>query len=335
MTKTIGEMLDNPVEFYGWMVDETGKFGAVHAVERLGLLSHIGPGPTTPVEVAKRSGLDPEAVRRLIEYLASQGVLDADGEGRFAPTKRSDFLRSISAVTTAGAWCRAVASRLHEGVERGITAYEVEYGQPVFEHFAANPERGRLFGESMSFTTAMTEDQLFASHRFEPFEVAVDIGGSHGSLLLRLLREHSSARGILFDRPETAVQAKVPVTHSGLAERVDIVGGNFFESVPAGGDLYLLKQILHDWNDGECRSILRNVRDAIADGGRLAVIERVIPETFTPHAAYDFDMVMMIWTNGRERRLAEYKNLLEASGFAFERFTETPVGIGVIEAVAA
>jgi hypothetical protein len=164
--------------------------------------------------------------------------------------------------------------------------------------------------------------------------VAVDVGGNQGSLLLRLLREHPSARGILFDQPGTTEQAKGPVAASGHADRVEIVSGNFFESVPAGGDLYLLKQILHDWNDEECLTILRSVRNAIVDGGRLAVVERVIPETYTPHGAYDFDMVMLIWTNGRERRLAEYQRLFEASGFKFDRFTENPDGLGVIEASA-
>jgi hypothetical protein len=334
MTKSIGEMLDSPVEFWNWMSGEAGRLGALLATAQLGLLDHIGPKPTTAADVAERCGLDPELIRRLVEYLAAEGVLDSDGEGRFSPTARSRFLQSNKALAQAGAWSYGGALHLPAAIERKVTAYEACFGRPVFEDFKAKPEWGRQFGECMSFSTAITEDCLFANHAFQPFTLAVDVGGSMGSLLLRLLEEHPSARGILFDLPETAEQARSAIAGSPSAKRVDIADGDFFQKVPAQGDLYLLKQILHDWSDEECTTILSNIRAAIVDGGRLAVIERVIPEDFTPHIAYDFDMVMMIWTTGRERRLSEFKKMFEATGFAFDRVTENPDGMGVIEAIA-
>ena len=118
-----------------------------------------------------------------------------------------------------------------------------------------------------------------------------------------------------------------------MGDRIDIMGGDFFSSVPAGGDLYIVKQILHDWNDEECRAILTNIRAAIVDGGRLAVLERVIPERYTPHIAYDFDILMMLWTTGRERRLSEYEKMFEDTGFRFDRVSESPAGMSVVEAV--
>jgi len=334
MTKSIGERLDSPVEFWNWMSGDAGRLGALFATMHLGLLDHIGPEPITAAEVAARSGLNPERTRRLIEYLAAEEVIGADEQGRFFPTDRSRFLQANAATAAAGTWGYASALCLGEAVERDLTAYEACYGRPVFEDFKVKPERGRQFGECMSFSTALAEDYLFSNHQFRPFTLAVDVGGSMGSLLSRLLTEQPTARGVLFDLPETVEQARESIALSPLADRVEIVGGSFFESVPARGDLYLLKQILHDWSDTECVTILENIRAAIVDGGRLAVVERVIPEGFAPHVAYDFDMVMMIWTTGRERRLSEFKAMFEETGFAFDRFTENADGMGVIEAIA-
>jgi hypothetical protein len=222
-----------------------------------------------------------------------------------------------------------------DAIGTGITAYEACYGLPVFEHLRANPETARMFGRVMSETTAMNERQIFAHHQFLPFTVAVDIGGSQGSLLLRLLEAQPGTRGVLFDLPDTVAQAEGPVAAAGMADRVELVGGDFFAAVPSGGDLYLLKQILHDWSDEECRAILRNVRAAMTAGTRLAVVERLLPERPRPHNAYVLDVIMLLWTSGRERKLSDYVAMLAECGFAFDRATENPDGMSVIEALAA
>jgi hypothetical protein len=191
-----------------------------------------------------------------------------------------------------------------------------------------------MFGLVMSETTAMNEQQIFASHTFGPFNVAIDVGGNQGSLLLRLLEAHPAARGVLFDLPDTVRQAEAPVAAAGMAGRVELVGGDFFTAVPAGGDLYLLKQILHDWSDQECLAILRNIRAAMTEGARLAVVERLLPEQPRPHNAFSLDVIMLMWTTGRERRLSEYVAMLGACGFAFDRVTENPDGMSVLEALA-
>ena len=335
MRKSIGEMLDDPAEYFSWMHDDACRFGAVNAATELGLLEHIGPQPITPAEVAQRCGLEAEPVRRLVEYLTAEGVLATDGTGRYRSTQRSDYLKSIDFITMGGNWSRATALRLGDAIRAGKTAYELHFGLPVFEYFRANPELGAKFGRAMSFTTSLAEQYIFANHHFAPCKLAVDVGGSQGSMLLRLLKEQPDARGILFDLPETAEHARGPVSASPEGKRVELVGGSFFESVPAGGDLYILKQILHDWNDEECMTILRNIRSGITAGGKVAVIERLIPEEFRPHIGYDFDMVMMVWTTGRERRLSEYQEMLRAAGFTYARHTDNPRGMSVVEAVAA
>lgn len=335
MRKSIGELLDNPTHFLHWLHGETARFAAVNAIVKLDLLRHIGRTPVPADTLAARGKLDAGLVRRLCEYLAAEGVLGIDDAGHFFSTPRSDqLLDKVDVMVHTASWARAAGMHLHEAIAQGRTAYEMHFGKPVFEHLKEHPDLAAIFGRAMSFTTAIAEAHLFASHRFHPFKLAVDVGGNHGSLLLRLLSEHPAARGILFDLPETCAQAQHPVSASACADRVEIVGGSFFESVPAGGDLYLLKQVLHDWNDEECSGILRKVREGIIPGGRVAVIERVIPDDYQPHTGFDFDMLMMIWTTGRERRLAEFKQLFADCGFTFDRFTENPDGMGVIEAVA-
>jgi SAM-dependent methyltransferase len=185
----------------------------------------------------------------------------------------------------------------------------------------------------MSLTTAMAEKVIFAQHSFAPFTLAVDVGGNHGTLLLRLLADHPDARGILFDMPAVVAQAANRLASDPAGSRVEAVGGSFFESVPAGGDLYVMKQILHDWDDAQCAAILANVRKVIAPGGRLAIIDRLLPETMRPHPAWNMDLYMMLWSTGRERKLSEFTALLDATGFKLDRVTENDNDPCVIEAV--
>jgi len=155
-----------------------------------------------------------------------------------------------------------------------------------------------------------------------------------GVFLLGMLEQHPGARGILFDLPDVVEIARPMVAASPLAERVEIVGGSFFESVPAA-DLYTLKQILHDWHDEECERILRSIRAAINPGGRLAVIDHLLGETPQPDEAQSTDVAMMVWDTGRERKQSEFEALFAATGFRLDRVTRNPSGHSVIEAVPA
>jgi hypothetical protein len=215
----------------------------------------------------------------------------------------------------------------------GQNAWALAHGKPIFEAFAENPDWARKFGEMMSFSTSVTEPRTFELHTFEPFEMAVDVGGSHGNLMMRLLEGHPEARGIVFDLPETAEQAKGVIATAGMTDRIEVVGGSFFEKVPEGGDLYLLKHILHDWNDDESAAILSNVRAAMRPGSRLAILERIVPDEYRPDNAYSYDMVMMICSSGRERRIADFETMFEACDLKIDRVTDNPGGVSVIEAV--
>lgn len=333
MRKSLGELLDDPGEYPAWIQFITVAFTVIYAVDRLGLLDHLDDSPRPIAEVAARSGCPEDHVARLLAFLAAEGVLEIDERGRASATARTQAMRTTVQQQLARMTFET-GFVYPEAIGTGMTAYEARYGLSVFEHLKANPQAARMFGQVMSETTAMNERQIFASHAFHPFSVAVDIGGSQGSLLLRLLKAQPAARGVLFDLPTTVAHAEGPVAASGLGDRIELVGGDFFTAVPSGGDLYLLKQILHDWGDEECLTILRNIRAAVGEGARLAVVERLLPERHRPHNAYVVDVIMLLWTTGRERKLSEYRTMLEASGFAFDRVTENPDGMSVIEAVA-
>jgi hypothetical protein len=186
----------------------------------------------------------------------------------------------------------------------------------------------------MTSTTRAFEDAILASDPFPAFRFAVDVGGSHGSLLRRLLKQNPEAKGVVFDLPE--VIAGLPDgSHDGLDGRITGIGGDFFASVPAGGDLYLLKWILHDWGDDEARTILRRVREAVQADGRLAILETVLPDAPVDHPGWMMDMTMLVITGGRERTAAEIAGLLDETGWRPGRVVATDSPLSVVLASPA
>ena len=336
MGQSIGELLDEPVEYWNWTQDSAARLAAVHAVQDLSLLDHIGPQPTSMDEVAASCGGDLGLIRRLIEFLAAEGVLKVDAEGKVLSTERSRKLQSIGGVAWTYGTLLASTQHLGEAIRQGGGAYPwaIAYGKPIFEAFSENPDWADKFGQAMSFSTSVTEPRIFELHRFQPFKLAVDVGGSHGNLMIRLLGQYPNTRGIVFDLPETAEQAKAVITNANMEDRIEAVGGSFFEKIPEGGDLYLLKHILHDWSDAESIAILNSIRAAMKPGKRLAVLERIVPDEYKPDVAYSYDMVMMLCTTGKERRIGDFEAMFGQAGFNLDRVTNNPGGVSVIEAVA-
>ena len=183
----------------------------------------------------------------------------------------------------------------------------------------------------MTATTRATEEAVLSHHDFGHFEQVVDIGGSHASLVGRLLERYPQARGVVFDLPDTVEAGRRAWLNASFADRLEAVGGDFFKAVP-GGDLYLLKLILHDWQDDRAVAILSTIRKAIHPGGRVAIIETVLPDDSTPHMGWALDIAMMVTTGGRERSLAEHTELLRRAGFAVTGCDPTPSMYSIIEA---
>ena len=333
MVQPIGQHLDDLESFHAFALQSQATNAALLAVAELRLLDYLDDGPADAEAVAAKSGLKAANVSRVLRFLAAQQVIACDAEQRYSHTARSRLLKDNQSSLRFWRETMGAARGMAECLKTGRPAFDCNFGQPVFEYLAGRTEAQKYFGALMTRTTAILEAFVFANHAFEPFELAVDVGGSHGRLLLQLLERHPESRGIVFDLPHVAGQTAPVIAASAAGDRAEAVGGDFFKAVPAGGDLYLLKQILHDWDDDECVRILKSIRAAIASGGRLAVIEFLLPEELEPHPGFAMDVHMMALSTGRERTAAEYEALFNAVGFRLDRVTENPNGPSIVEAV--
>ena len=227
-------------------------------------------------------------------------------------------------------------TELAHTMETGRPAFDFKFGKPLFDYMTEQPAMAAAFAEGMTSTTRRAEDALVAAAPFGSFQLVIDVGGSFGSLVKLLLSQQPDAHGVVFDRPEIAEEAaRRWADSSDDAGRLKAIGGDFFESVVEGGDLYLLKQILHDWQDEQCLVILRNIRNAMPTHGRVAIVEMVLPDDGSAHPGWVYDLMMMVTMGGRERTTGEYRELLEQAGFRIERVIPTGSALSVIEAKAA
>lgn len=327
---------DNPLMALVGMASGLWVSRAIWAAAHLKVADAVRDDPTPLAEIAAATGAHEGNLRRLMNSLVSIGLFSAAGDDAYAHGASSPFLRSdhplsqrsfIDAVFGGEhyeSWGAIAAS-----LTSGETAFDSVYGAPVFDWYSRHPEPAQLFSHAMEGTTRILEAALLASWSPPPFELAVDVGGSRGTLAQGLLDSSPDSRAILFDLPDIA--AAVGPTLAG--NRIEAVGGDFFQSVPEG-DLYLLKLILHDWTDAQSETILRNIRAAIRPGGHVAIIENILPDAVGRHPGYLMDLNMMVMTGGRERTAGEFGALLERTGFRMESVTPTPTPMGVVQALA-
>ncbi|MCL6252294.1 hypothetical protein M3P36_14725 [Altererythrobacter sp. KTW20L] len=333
-SRAIGRNFDSADDVFNWLNNAIFGTAAINLANRAGITARLLEGPATLAELAKAGALPAPQLGRILDFLLAHELIERDAGGAYVATKRTALMAEAAGYFANTEVSTAAATKLLPGLRQGVTPFELQFGAPVFAHFHAHPDMAEAFGNFMSFMTRRIERFIFAEHRFQPFETVADIGGSMGALLLGILREYPGTRGVLFDLPEVVALARPQVEASGLGERVEIVGGSFFESVPSA-DLYTLKQILHDWHDDECRQILGNIRSVMNPGARLAVIDHVLSDEPRPDESISTDVAMMVWDTGRERKLADFEALFAATGFAIDRFTPNPAGHSVIEVVKA
>jgi hypothetical protein len=243
-----------------------------------------------------------------------------------APGSLRDF--SI-AETDHGHWM--AWGRLVDSVKTGERAAPKALGKEIFEWYEEHPQEAAAFGGAMSNLAAMVAGEMASICDFSNAKKIVDVGGSHGTLLAAVLKRNPDTSGAVIDLPNVADRARTALEANGLAGRAEAIGGDFFVDVPEG-DAYLLEQILHDWNDGQCRTILANCARRLTDGGRIYIVEIVIPDDNSPNFASLMDLNMMVMLPGRERALKEYNVLLDASGLKFERMLPTHSPFQIIEA---
>lgn len=327
---------ENPIETILRIGAGLWQSRALWAAARLRIADAIGDEPAAIEEVAEATGTRPDMVERLLNALAALGIFERNADGRYAHSDLSRLLRSDHPMSQRAFVDSVFGDEHYEGwgaieqsVRTGATGFSRHYGTDVFAYFTANPEAGQLFSEAMTATTRLMEAVLLATYTPPPFSLAVDVGGSQGTLISGLLGGNAEARGILFDLPDLIERVRPNLGN----DRIEAIGGDFFESVPEA-DLYLLKLILHDWTDAQSEAILANIRKAIRPGGHVVIIESILPEEVQPHPGYFMDLNMMVMTGGRERKASEYGTMLEKTGFRLEKVVPTPTLLSVVEAVA-
>lgn len=306
----------------------------VATTANLGLADLIGDEERTGAELAGRVGADPGALTRLLRALASLEVVTESKPDHFRLTDvgqalRTDqpdsvhaFVRMFCDPAMLAAW-----RELDTAVRTGETTFDRVFGLSFFDHLKANPELSGLFNASMRQGTRLTAQQLPAAYDFARFGTVADIGGGDGTLLASVLAAHEGVRGILFDTAEGLAQADGVLSAADVADRCATVPGDFFASAPEGADLYLLKSVIHDWDDDRCATILDHIRRAIPTDGRLLIVEPVLPEVVDgglPPTIYLSDLNMLVNVGGRERTRADFESLCARAGFTVIGVTPLP-----------
>jgi hypothetical protein len=315
---------------------------AIYVAGKLGIADELAGGPLHAAEVARRVDANPDATFRLMRALASNGVLRQRRDGRFALTSMGKALRAETPGTMRDLmlWIGHPKrwedwGHLLHTVKTGQPATEMLRGMPVFDYLETDPELAEAFNKAMTSGSEFAIHSTLAAYDFGKYRTLVDVGGGHGRLLSTILTKFPEARGVLYDLPSVVDGAGPELAKAGVADRCTVVGGSFFDSVPEGGDAYVMKSIIHDWNDEDSERILRNVRAAIAPGGKLLLLESVLPERPSSNLGVMFDLEMMVALHGKERTRAEWTALLRRAGFRLDRVVETAGPVAVIEATPA
>ena len=311
---------------------------------KLGIADALARGPATPAVLAKRAGAHAPSLHRLLRALAGIGVVAEGAGGRFrltslGATLRSDAPQSLHhfAMMIVDDYNWNAWGQLLYGVQTGKLAFEQVHGAPIFEYLRAHPEQDRTFSASMASISGPQNDAVAKAYDFSRLGTLVDVGGAHGHLLATVLRRHRRVRGVLYDQPQVVAAAAKGgfITDKKVAARITTAGGNFFEHIPAGADGYMMKYIIHDWNDDQCETILRNCRQAMAPGGRVLVVEHVIGAGNKPDFGKMMDINMLVLTGGQERTQEQFKALFARAGLRLKRVYATDSAVSIVEGVAA
>jgi SAM-dependent methyltransferase len=313
---------------------------AIYVAAEIGIADILAAGPRTAEELARGLRMDGPSLYRVLRALASIDIFREDGEGRFSLTPMGKLLESDapgskrSLARMAGAEFYRSWGGLLPSLKTGGAAFDEVFGKPFFHYMSANPDRWRIYDDAMTGVHDSETIPVLDAYDFTPFETIVDVGGGNGLALAAILRRHPGIRGVLFDLPAVADRAREVVAGAGVSDRCRIEGGDFFDSVPSSGDAYLLRHVIHDWEDGEAIAILKNCRDAMQPGGRVLVVETVIPSGNEPCFGKWLDLMMLV-VGGRERTREQYGDLFSAAGLRLTRVVPTAHEVSVIEGVRA
>jgi hypothetical protein len=312
---------------------------AVRAAASLRVADHLADGPVPVEELARRCEADADALGRLLRHLVCHGVFTEPAAGTFGTNEISALLHSdhpsgmrvgLDLAGFGGQMDLAFTGLLHT-LRTGGPAWETVFGTPFWEYLAANPAMGASFDATMAAGTDYAAD-LAAGYDWSGTRHVVDVGGGTGELLAAVLAANPGLRGTLVDLPETVRRGREHLAARGLGDRCDVVGQSFFDPLPAGGDVYVLSSVLHDWADRDATTILRRCADAAGDGGRVLLTQ----EHGTEGAdRAEMDLRMLVLCGGRERGLGDYTALAAGAGLTVAAVHTTPMGQVLIECAPA
>lgn len=323
------------------MITEMWAAQAITAAADLGIADALAKGPLSAEQLASAVNADADALSRLLRALITRGIFRQRRDGRYELTPLADTLRSDADVSMA-ALARFVGSPQHrehwshltDAVRTGRSVIPALRGKPVFEYLAEAPELAEIFNGAMTSVSELMIAPLIAAYDFSAYATIVDVGGGHGRLLAAILGATPNSCGILFDLPQVVAGAPAVLAEQRVADRVRIVEGSFFDTVPEGGDAYVLKNVIHDWPDDEAVHILGNVRKAAAAGKNVLLVEGVLPGHDREFSGNWVDLEMLVSADARERTAAEYGELLRRAGFDMTRVVASAAPLSVVEATA-
>lgn len=312
---------------------------ALHVAATLGIADLVAASPQHIDDLAAASGAHGPSLYRVLRTLCSVGVFAEDQQGRFTQTPRSATLRADApgSIRAAVIW---VNEPMHyrscgdtvQTVMTGLPAFDGIFGRSYFDYLAANPEAGQVWDEGMACFSGMENAPIAQAYAFPTGAQIVDVGGGQGGFLAEILTANPTTLGVLYDLPVVVTNPQHLVT-AGVLDRCEPVGGDFFEFLPPGGDIYVFKRVLHDWDDETCIGLLQSCRRVIPETGRVLIVDAVIPPGNDPHPAKIVDIVMLNILRGRERTESEFRALLTAAGFRLTQVIPTHSMLSIVEGV--
>ncbi|MGI0490738.1 methyltransferase [Alkalinema pantanalense CENA528] len=315
----------------------------LYAAAKLNLADHLKDDPRSVSELATATHAHAPSLYRLLRALASVGVI-LEGESQtFTLTPLGFYLRSDAPGSVAG-MALMMGDREHynswgnivHSVMTGESAFENLFGMQIFDYYAQNPQPAQIFDRAMSSFSAQEISGVLSHYDFSGIGTLVDVAGGHGSLLTSILQAYPTMQGILFDLPAVIAGAQSVVAQTPVADRCQLIAGSFFEPLPTGANAYILKHIIHDWDDARSIEILKQCRTALADNGKVLVVEQVIPPGNKPFMGKLLDVNMLVMCpGGKERTAEEYEQLFAAAGLRLTRIVPTPSMVSVVEGVPA
>ncbi len=311
---------------------------ALGVAAKLKIADLLKDGAKTTKELAELTKTHEPSLYRLMRALTSVGIFQGDAENGFSNTALGEVLRSNHPDSIRAA-VHMMTDPEHYGahgnmlqsVTTGEIAFEYTFGMPVFPYFATHPEAAEVFDNAMTSFGISIAKAVAATYDFSEAKTIADIGGGHGHLLSTVLKTNDTAKGILFDQPQV-LEGNI-LEQEGVADRVELVSGNFFEEISVVADIYLMKFIIHDWNDEQSITILSNLAKSAPAGAKLLLVEMVVEEDNSPSMSKVMDLNMLVMTGGKERTATEYAELFEKTGFKFIAVHPTPSPMQIVEAV--